>query len=366
MKAWIKVLIGLGIVVSGILVFAFMRNSREEAVDQVVREQKMVSTSLAAPTSLPFVIEATGAISAKRRIELYSEVQGVLLATKTDFKEGNAFRKNQTILQINDSEYKAQLLSSRSSFMNKIAGMLPDMEVEFPSSAKNWLSYLKGFDVNQSLGNLPSTKSDSERFFLTGRGVYESFYTVKNQEERLSKYRLKAPFDGIVTESLVTEGTLVRSGQKLGEYIDPSVFEIKLEVPAQYDNYVELGKKVLLRTLDNTREFEGKISRINGSINTDTQTIIMVAEIADKSLKQGQFLKAIIFGDMMHKVVKINSNLLVENNQVYVVKDSVLYLQKVIPLNYVGDSVVVQGLETNTVLVDVALANAYPGLKVFF
>ncbi len=50
----------------------------------------------------------------------------------------------------------------------------------------------------------------------------------------MSKYTIKAPFKGILTEALVTEGTLIRNNQKLGEYIDPSLYEME----------VSLGKKL--------------------------------------------------------------------------------------------------------------------------
>ncbi len=366
MKVWIKALIGLGIVILGILLFGLMRKSKEQPQNDEKNEIKMVSTHLVEPTALPFVIEATGTLSAKKKIELYSEVQGVLLSSKTLFKVGNGFYKNQPLLQINSTEHRAQLLSSRSAFLNKIAGMLPDMELEFPNSSKRWQSYLTEFRVDKPLGGLPEPESDTERLFLTGRGIYENYYTIKNQEERLSKYTLKAPFTGIVTESLVNEGTLVRSGQKLGEFIDASLFEINLEVPARYHSYVKPGKEVLLRTLDDNHEFKGKVSRINAKIDTDTQTVLVVVELSDKNLKEGQFLKGIIFGEQIKNVVQIDNNLLMENNHVYVVKDSTLQLQQVIPINYVGDSIVVKGLESNTIIVDEVLANAYPGMKVLF
>ncbi|PRX55393.1 efflux RND transporter periplasmic adaptor subunit [Flagellimonas meridianipacifica] len=366
MKIWIKALIGLGIIVLGVLLVGLMKNSNQETVDEVKKEQQMVSTQLVVPTSHPFVIEATGSLTAKKRIELYSEVQGILVATQTDFKEGNRFYKNQTLLQINSSEYQAQLLSTRSAFLNRITSMLPDMEVDFPEASVKWQSYLEDFKVNRALQTLPEPTSEAERLFLTGKGIYENFYTVKNQEERLSKYTLKAPFGGVVTESLVTTGTLVRNGQKLGEFIDPSLFEIKLEVPSRYTNYIALGKEVLLESLDTQQKFQGKISRINAKISSNTQTITVVVEIAGTDLKEGQFLQGTIFGKMLENVVKIDNNLLIENNQVYVVKDGVLQLQEVEPMNYVGDSVLIGGLKANTILVDEVLANVYPGMNVLF
>ncbi|MEM9362365.1 MAG: HlyD family efflux transporter periplasmic adaptor subunit [Bacteroidota bacterium] len=366
MKTWIKALIGLGIIAFGTFLFVLMQNGRKEPLEEDKREKPMVSTQLVVPGTFPFVIEATGSLTAKKRIELYSEVQGILIATQTEFKEGNRFGKNQTLLHINSSEYEAQLLSTRSAFLNRIAGMLPDMEIDFPEGSSKWRLYLENFEVNRPLQSLPKPTSEAERFFLTGKGIYENFYTVKNQEERLSKYTLSAPFNGVVTESLVTTGTLVRNGQKLGEFIDPSLFEIKLEVPSRYNKYITLGKEVTLETLDTEQKFQGKIRRINAKISSNTQTITVVVELAEKGLKEGQFLQGTIFGELIENVVKIDNNLLIENNQVYIVEEGVLQLQEVVPVNYVGDSVLVGGLSSQTILLDEVLANAYPGMSVFF
>ncbi|MEM1002604.1 MAG: HlyD family efflux transporter periplasmic adaptor subunit [Bacteroidota bacterium] len=366
MKTWMKALIGLGIIILGILLFGLMRNSASDKPNEDKKVVRMVSTQLVEPEAYPFVIEVTGSLTAKKKIELYSEVQGILLATSTDFKEGNRFRKNQTLLQINNSEYRAQLLSTRSAFLNRITGMLPDMEIDFPRASVKWKSYLENFSVDNALASLPEPNSEAERFFLTGKGIYENYYTVKNQEERLSKYTLSAPFNGVVTESLVNTGTLVRNGQKLGEFIDPSIFEIKLEVPSLYNNFIASGKEVQLKTLDTKQEFQGKISRINEKISSSTQTITVIVEVAYKGLKEGQYLQGTIFGEVIENVVKIDNSLLFENNQVYVVKEGTLQLQEVVPVNYVQDSVLVRGLAPKTILVDEVLANAYPGMNVLF
>jgi len=41
-------------------------------------------------------------------------------------------------------------------------------------------------------------------------------------------------------------------------------------------------------------------------------------------------------------------------------------LKEIIPINYVGDSVIVRGFEPQTVLVNQLRANAYPGQKVTY
>jgi len=91
---------------------------------------------------------------------------------------------------------------------------------------------------------------------------------VKNLEVKLSKYTLRAPFSGILTEAMVNPGTLIRPGQKLGEFIDPSVYEITVSVKSEFKNLLQIGKQVELSNLEKTNSWVGKVVRINGKVET--------------------------------------------------------------------------------------------------
>ncbi|MEM1258718.1 MAG: HlyD family efflux transporter periplasmic adaptor subunit [Bacteroidota bacterium] len=367
MKRIHAVLVGLCILVIGVLAMAYMGlGTKKDVIAETKEEKPLISTVLVEPQSVPYVFSATGTLSALQNVELYSEVQGVLLPGRQLFKEGTKFGKGQTILQIDNAEYLAQLQSSKSNLVGQIAAMLADMEIEFPKAAKKWERYLKNFDIYGGLEPMPQFSSDAEKFFVTGRGITQTYFNVKNQQERLSKYYITAPFDGVVTEANVDPGSLVRNGQKLGEFMDNSVYELQLSIPATENHYLALGKRVLLSPLRGDVIYKGAISRINPRINQQTQTIAVFVEVRNPKLKDGQYLKAEIYGEEIDGVVQIESSLLMENDHVYIVADSVLQLQKVTPVNYVGDQVFVSGLEAGTIMVAETIGNAYPGLKVIY
>ena len=62
---------------------------------------------------------------------------------------------------------------------------------------------------------------------MTGRGIISSYYGVKSAEERLNKYSITAPFDGIVSSTFFENGTMARAGLVLGEFINSDSFEMK-------------------------------------------------------------------------------------------------------------------------------------------
>ncbi|GAB5475086.1 MAG: efflux RND transporter periplasmic adaptor subunit [Maribacter sp.] len=337
---------------------------KQEQKDGPEPENTIATVQEVTLSSLPYRIAATGTLEASEKIELFSEVQGALKRTKIPFKEGSSYRKGSTIIHIDASEFSAQLKSNKSSLVNQIAAMLPDMEMEYPEAARNWENYLLNFDMEAPLKPLPEFRSEAERLFVIGKNITQTYYNTANQQERLAKYYINAPFSGVLSEANVNVGALVRSGQKLGSLVDTSLFELRLSIPASQTEYLRKGQKVSLNTLGGETEFQGSVVRINPIIDQNTQTINVFVNISDKTLRDGQYLQAAISGEEITEVYTVSSDLLTENDNLYVVKDSVLVLQNVTPINYLGDSIVVKGLKDGQFILGKPIAKAYPGMKV--
>jgi multidrug efflux pump subunit AcrA (membrane-fusion protein) len=96
---------------------------------------------------IPIVINASGNLVAKHKIDLYSEVQGVLQPMPKDFRPGNKYRKGEVMLRINNEEHYANLQAQKSNLFNAITSIMPDIRLYFPDEYKKWEDYLEGFDL---------------------------------------------------------------------------------------------------------------------------------------------------------------------------------------------------------------------------
>jgi multidrug efflux pump subunit AcrA (membrane-fusion protein) len=234
---------------------------------------------------------------------------------------------------------------------------MADLRLDFPDVYSKWEAYIKSFDLNNTTPKLPVMSSEKENYFVTGRGIVSNYYSVKNLEQRLSKYTIKAPFKGILTEALVTEGTLIRNNQKLGEYIDPSIYEMEVSLGKNYASLLKIGKNVQLNNLENTEKYTGKISRINGSVNTATQTITVFIEIINSSLKEGMYLEAKLNAKNEPNAIEINRSLLLDENKIFIVRDNVLDVIEVTPTYFSETKVVLKNIPDKTII----LSNPFPG-----
>ncbi|TCI93558.1 efflux RND transporter periplasmic adaptor subunit [Tenacibaculum sp. M341] len=314
---------------------------------------------------VPITLNASGNLIAKNKIEIFSEVQGVLKKQNKPFKAGTRYRKGEVLLNINSAEFYANLQSQRNNLFNLVTSIMPDIRLDYPSEFNKWENYLQQFNVNKSTPELPEMKTDKEKYFISGRGITSSYYTIKNLEVRLGKYNIRAPFTGILTESLVSPGALVRNGQKLGEFIDESVYELEVTVNSNYADLLVVGNSVTLTNLEKTKTYTGKVVRVNGKVDLQSQTIKVYIEVAHKDLKEGMYLEANLKAKVEKDAIEISRKLLVDNSKVYTVKnDSILSLVDINPVHFNSETVIIKGLNNNTKILTQVLPGAFEGMIV--
>lgn len=314
--------------------------------------------------NVPIKINANGNLMAKRRLALYSEVQGVFRTGRKLFKGGQSFSKGETIINIDASEYYASVQSAKSDLYNLITSIMPDLRLDYPDIFPKWQSYITNFDLEKGTPKLPEMTSEKEKFFVSGKGILTKYYNIKNLEQRLSKYRIRAPFGGILTEALVTEGTLIRQGQKLGEFINTSSYELEVAVGKTYSSLLRIGKTVELKDLDGAKTYSGKVVRINGKVDQASQTITAFIEVAGDELKEGMFLEAILDAKDEENAIEIDRGLLQDNDKIYVVRDSILDMINVKPVYFSDKKVIVKDVPNGQVIVSKPVVGAYPGMEV--
>lgn len=309
-------------------------------------------------------IEITGRLFARQKIEVFSEVGGVLKEESQRFREGNYFAKGTPLIVIDNEEQELNLQAQKSSLMNQITLMLPDLKTDFPKSFEQWEKYLKEFSPSKTLAPLPEPSNEQERYFLSARNVYNLYYSIKSQETRLEKYTIVAPFNGRVSESNITEGTLVRIGQKLGTFFNPASYELEAAVSLQDLEFLQVGNKVELYSKDIEGNWSGVVRRIGSVVDENTQTVSVFIGTSGKGLREGMYLSARIRGKQLEKVVEIPRNLLREGKKIFIIEDGHLAYMDVNTVRFSSDSVLVRGIPDGTEILAEVVIGAYEGMNV--
>ena len=364
MRKLILAILGVLFITGAIYGAKMIINSKSKTRKAPSKVIKTLFVDTVKNTSIPIIIPTNGNLVAKRRVEIYSEVQGIFKPGSKLFKPGEKYQKNEAFITINDTEYYANVQLAKSNLYNSIAAVLADLRLDFPEVFLKWETYLKSYNLNKPTPKLPKMVSEKENYFITGRSIVSNYYTVKNLEQRLSKYTISAPFKGILTEALVTEGTLIRSNQKLGEFIDPSVYEMEVSLSKTFASLLDVGETVELNNLERTKKYSGIVSRVNGSINSATQTIAVYIEIKNSSLKEGMYLEANLNAKKEKNAIEINRGLLLDEDKIFIVRDSVLDMIDVRPVYFSKTKVVLKDIPDGTIILSSPFPGAYVGMMV--
>lgn len=364
MRKIILSVLGVLVIVGAIFGAKAIVDSKTQRRPRVEKVVKTVFTEVVRNGNVPIIVPANGNLTAKNRMELYSEVQGVFTRGNKLFRAGQTYRSGETVIRIDASEYRASVQSAKSNLYNQLTSIMPDLRLDYPTIYPKWQAYLTGFDLEKSTPKLPELTTEKEKFFISGRGILTSYYNVKNLEQRLAKYRISAPFNGVLTETLVTEGTLVRAGQKLGEFINTDTYELEVSISKTYSDLLKIGKTVELLDLDKTKKYRGTVTRINGKVDLASQSIKAYIEVQDKDLREGMYLEASLNAQEIPDAIAVDRNLLLENNQIFIVKDSILDKIDVNPVYFSNKKVVLKDVPNDLTIVSKPVVGAYTGMLV--
>ncbi|QTD36618.1 HlyD family efflux transporter periplasmic adaptor subunit [Polaribacter batillariae] len=365
MRKIILAILGILAIVGAVLLGNYIVEKNQKPKPKFKKQVKTVFVQEVVNKEVPIILTASGNLTAKNKIDIFSEVQGIFKSSKKPFKAGTRYYKGETLLSINSDEFYASLQSQKSGLYNLLTAIMPDIRLDYPNEFKKWENYLKSFDINKTTPKLPKFSTDKEKYFISGRGILTAYYNVKNLEVRNSKHQIRAPFSGILTEALVSPGTLIRVGQKLGEFIDPSIYEMEVSVNAAFADLLKVGNSVALSNLEKSKKYTGKVVRVNGRVDQVSQTIKAFIDVKHPDLKEGMFLEADLVAKSEKEAIEISRKLLVDNTAVYTVKnDSILTLVKVKPVYFGAKNVVIKGLHNNDKILTQTLPGAFDGMIV--
>jgi multidrug efflux pump subunit AcrA (membrane-fusion protein) len=368
----ISVVIGFIILVGGIYLSSYVgetgvaetEKTNTEAVGDPTAKTNYVYILNAANETLSSEVIISGKVIPRQKIDLYSEVTGTLNKAGKEFREGIPFRAKELMLTLDDTDAQLELQAAKSQLYSAIIGLLPDLENDYADNFQAWKSYVDVFDVKKPIQALPKTKNAREKLYIGARNIENQYINIKRQEHRLTKYKIYAPFDGVLSNASTYEGALVRSGQKLGELTHPSRYELEATVSLYDVQFFRKGNKVNLYSDATNENWTGTVNRFGKMIEEKTQTQKVFITVNSSKLNEGMFLNGKITTKSLENVVALPRKLLINNNKVYIVENGKLDLKQIEVVKVDNNQMYVRGLENGAKILAQAVLGAYKGMPV--
>ncbi|MBK9289452.1 MAG: HlyD family efflux transporter periplasmic adaptor subunit [Flavobacteriales bacterium] len=364
-KRRLTIILGLLLIVGGIGTCRKLSSSKASPPrNEALVGARAVRTLTAQNGPVKLSIPITGRLRATDRMLINAEVGGTLQRTGKTFREGYTFRQGEVLFRIDNSEVRAQLNGQQSAFLRTLVQLIPDLRIDLPDVSAKWEAYLKSVPVEGQLPTLPKLDSEQERNYLAGRGVLDQYYNIRAVYERLDKYTISAPFDGIVVNAPVEPGTIVTPGTRLGEFIAPGSLELETAIGAGELNLVKVGDTLRLTSSEGPGTWQGRIIRIGEVIDATTQSVRLFVGVQGKGLRDGQYLSGTIEAGTLSAAVSVPRSSLLEDGALYTVKDSALVKRSVEILHQGVEQAAVRGLADGEVVVTDRMSGAHEGMRV--
>ena len=329
----------------------------------IAQEIIFVTTQFFPIESVQSKISIDGRIQAIEKIDVAAEVQGRLLSIDKKWKEGSYFNKGDLLFQVDSQDEKFNLYAQRSSLMNAITQIMPDLKIDYPEAFNKWKTYLDNFQVEQTTPALPTISSQQEKYFVASKNIYTTFYNIKGLEDRFKNYQVYAPFSGVFLSVNAHPGSMVSPGAPLANIMNTNSYELSAPINQKDFGLIKQGQTVDLLAEDLGKKYKGRISRISNTIDQTTQSIPVYVNVSGIGLRDGMYLKGELKGSQIGNVSSLPREAIVNQNLIYILKDSIITQKDIEVVLRTDDQVHVRGVESNDEVIVRGINSLSPGQK---
>lgn len=268
-------------------------------------------------------------------IDLVPEVGGKIVYVSPNFVEGGIFKKGETLLRIEDADFKVAVIRAEAS-VAQAQQVLVREQAEGEIARQDYAELGRGE---------PSPLALREPQQAQARASLQAAQAeVDAAKLNLDRTYVRAPFSGRVRTKASDIGQFVTPGSRLGRIFSTDVVEVRL--PLSDDQLSKLDLPLAFMAKDRAtaptvdlhaivagqeRHWEGRIVRTDSAYDTSTRALFAIAEVYDPygagasddgvPLAPGLFVDADIKGKSFESVITIPRDGLRPQDEVYIVDD---------------------------------------------
>ena len=282
----------------------------------------VVSVSAVSATEQPIArfIRATGSLMAEEQADVAAETAGRVIAA--GIERGRPVSQGAELIRLSSAETDAQLKEAEANAAQIEArlgisgGAALDVnavpEVQNAKAGADLAqaefarikSLLDQRVVSQSEYDQRRTQAEAARqqYEASKNGALQQYQSLQAARARVSLARkafsdtvVRAPFNGVVAERLVTVGDYVTKGMKVAVVVRVNPLRVQLTVPEQAVSSMAPGQPVTFEVdAYPGRQFEGRVKYISPALRADQRALTVEALVpnGDGVLKPGLFATA--------------------------------------------------------------------------
>jgi membrane fusion protein (multidrug efflux system) len=288
---------------------------------------------------------AVGSLRADESVALRPEIAGRIAEIR--FDEGQSVARGAVLVRLDQAELAAVVASSSAQLK------WDEQRVERAEDL-----FKKGFISQQAL--------DDQRTSLARAGA-----KLAEDQAKLAKTELRAPFPGVVGLRQVSPGAYVAAGTDIARLEKIDQLKLDFRVPEVYVGRLRAGQALRVSVDAWTgQSFSGSIYAIEPAVDETTRTVLVRARVANPELRlrPGMFARVHLQLGVREKAIWVPEQAIVPRGQeafIYRVADGKAEMVRVqTGVRRVGEVEIVNGLAAGDLVVTDGTLRLFPGAPV--
>ncbi|MDA2938380.1 efflux RND transporter periplasmic adaptor subunit [Acidobacteria bacterium AH-259-A15] len=365
-------LVGAALAVGGVVAGALVltRTTPPREVRQVVRP--VVDVVLAQRQAVPVKIKGHGTVQSTVRTQLVPEVGGRVVSVHQRMFSGGFIPMGEPLVVIDRSDYDLAVEDARAQ-LEQVRAALAAMETRVAEARTNLEDasrelkriqelYERGVmsrrdadkaETGWQVAEIRFQKEKAELKTVQSR-LEAARVAVRKAELNLNRTRITLPFDAVVLSEHVDAGQYVMAGQSIGEVYGTSTVEIPVPLEDQQLKWLPTvpiaahkspkvssslpRAEITAPFAGRIRRWKGHVVRTEGQIDPKSRMLNVVVRVEDPlrglsadqpPLLPGTFVEVTIHGTTLRDVFPVPDHAIHNEDELWVVRDGRLRVQKV-------------------------------------
>ena len=295
-------------------------NPEARTADSPAVRTVTATTAVAVERPIARFVAVTGTLAAQEQADVAAEVAGRVVSTPVE--RGTRVRSGAALVQIAEAEVRAQADEAGANAAQiearlGIAGGAPFEIDRVPEVANARASsdlaqadferarmlrdkkLLAQADFDRSQAQADAARRQYDIARNNAEQQYQSLLAARARmtlaRKAVADTVVRAPFDGVVDQRLVSVGDYVTRGTKIASVMRISPMRVELTVPGQYISAIAAGRSVSLEVdAYPGRTFTGQIRYVSPAVQADSRALVIEAVVPNETgeLKPGLFATA--------------------------------------------------------------------------
>jgi RND family efflux transporter MFP subunit len=255
-----------------------------------------VSVIVAQSRTIPDWLEAVGTVQADQTSAVASQMMGTIL--QVNAREGDRVRAGQILAVIDDSQPRAaaeQATAAVNAAKNEALAANSQFALAVATLRRYQHLYQEKSVSPQEFDQIRAQCQSAEaRRDMAKAGEAQAGAALTQARTSLSYTRIRAPFDGLITEKKAEVGTLAAPGMAIFTIEDTHHFRLETAVDESNIGLVHMGQSVAV-TLDalGTATLAGRVGQIVPAADPASRSFVVKVELpADSRVRSGLFGRA--------------------------------------------------------------------------